>query len=377
MQQESSSSFTNSDSVIMNNRLLSIIGVGLLSFLSVSLINAEGVPHLYSAQIPIASQVEALRAPAILQAFLTALVKVSGNSKAATNPKIIIEEKNAQNYVNEYSYIQAPAGADQPLLLKVNFNQGAINQLLSENNFAIWQENRPVTLVWMVVNDAKDQHFIHDESQQPIALYFKQAMSARGLPIIFPMLDLSDSLQVQATDVTALNSEAILKASARYSPDAILLVYIEVQQVDQISGHWELLIQGQKMRWETDGSDLASVMQAGVDDVTDALASRYTVVPNSHESSQFTLIVSQLSGVDDYAHLTHYLNHLPGVTNLQVLNVTPEQAKFSVSINSSIETFKQIISLGGRLKAMTDEGQPVFSGEDQTLEYQYLSKGQE
>ena len=333
---------------------------------------ATVVPDLYSASVPVTSQTDAVRNKAITQALQAVFVKVSGNSKIISVSQIASVIKNAQNYLIDYSYVQATDGSTAPLMLQVNFNESAIKQALKSAGQSIWQANRPLTLVWMVVKDANTQYFVHEDSVQPIATLFKQDMMARGLPVVFPIFDLSDTLQVHASDVTSLNPSAIIKASTRYAPEAVLLVYIDATNASQISGHWQLLIQNQKMRWETDGNNIQTILQTGVNDVTDALANRYAVSESIAISNQLTLVVSNLLGISDYAHVMNYLNGVGSVTNLQSSNITPDQATFNLTIKGSVAAFLQTLHLDGQLKPVVNA--PVQNTEDQvkTLEYQYV-----
>ncbi len=343
-----------------------------LSFVAPS--NAAVVSDLYSASVPVISQTDAVRNQAITKALQSVLVKVSGNSKVISVPQISSVLQSAQNYVHEYSYVQADEGSTPPLMLQVNFNENSIKQILKTAGQPIWQANRPLTLIWMVVKDANSEYFVHEDSTQPIAALLKQAMADRGLPLIFPIFDLSDTLQVKVNDVMSLNPSAIFKASSRYSPDAILLIYIDATNTSQISGRWQLLIQGQKMRWETDGADLAGVLQTGVNDVADALSNRYAVSESTATSGQLTLIVSNLLGVSDYAHVMDYLNGVASVANLQSSNITPDQATFNLTIKGEVSSFLQTLRLDGQLKSVVNTTVQNTEGQAQTLEYQYTGK---
>ena len=77
-------------------------------------------------------------------------------------------------------------------------------------------------------------------------------------------------------------------------------------------------------------------MQTGVDDVTDALVSRYAAATDQNSTNQLLLNVTNLSGISDYAHVMSYLNNLTSVQNVQVLNVAPTEANFKLTITGSI-----------------------------------------
>lgn len=330
---------------------------GMLLLLGVSA-QAVVVPDLYSAQVPVNSQAASVRSSAVLKAFKTVLVKVSGDSSVLENAAIKAEFTKASNYLQDYSY-QKPSGDDQAsssLLFQANFSDSAINQLLKSNGLTIWQSNRPLTLIWMVVEDQQGQTLVHDsESQLPAVQLLEQALQLRGLPNSFPLMDLSDTLQVTASDVTALDPQTIINASTRYTPDAILLLYVDLRTPTAPTAHWQLVLGQSKMRWETDGQDLSNVIQTGVDDIADALASHFTAVPTQQAAVDLTLIVNQLAGVSSYAELMDYLNGLSGVQSVSLLSLTPDSAKFKVSVKSSLATFEQMVKLDGRLELVSQD----------------------
>lgn len=357
--------------IVMRRYWFCLLTVMML-FLSVS-VHAVVVSGLYSVQVPVDSQAASLRNPAVLHAFKTVLVKVSGNSAVLNNSAVQAAFAQSSDYLQDYSY-QKPSDDDQTVpasLLQVNFSDSAINQLLQSNGFTIWPANRPETLVWLVVKDQNQETFVRDgDNSVPAIGVLQKAFDARGLPIMFPVMDLSDTLQVTATDVTALNPATILNASERYQPDAILLVYLDMQNASQIAAHWQLIVGQTKQRWETDGADVNSVIQNGVDDIADALANQFTVTAGTdQQQQQLTLVINQLSGLSDYANLMQYLNQLSGVQKVEMLNLTPNSATFSIIITGALGTFQQIVRLDGKLKFVSaDES-------NETLTYDYQDSG--
>jgi hypothetical protein len=318
----------------------------LIGFTRVSF--AEPVKGLYAVQAAVASETEKDRATAFGQALLQVVTKVSGKTKPETIKPILAATKKASDYVRGFSYSNSSTNDRNSLILNMNFNASAVNNLIKEAGLSVLSNNRPTTLLWIVVKDEKGQRtFV--KASAPAAVLVTQEMQARGLPFSFPTLDQDDLAKARASDVEALLPDSILKASARYSPEAVLMVAIMMQPDGSVKARWLLNLQTQQPTWETTGA-LPAAIAKGVDHVTDTLMQSFSGASNALAASHVVIKVIGLNDVADYGAVLHFLKHTAGIVNVDVKDVSAQEALFDVTLTEDVDSLKRELGLGHTLQ---------------------------
>jgi uncharacterized protein len=348
---------------------------GLFFLFAIVAAHATVVSSLYSVQVPVASRTTVQRNKALRQAFETVLIRVSGNSAIATVPQIKDAMKKTNDYVRAFSYFSDKQKQDNPLLFQVNFSQAAINSLLRIAGQPVWAKDRPLTLVWLVVRDVNGTQIFNENSNASVVQILKENAIRRGLPVLLPMMDLADMQKIGASDVWAPFIHVIEGASARYSPDETLVVRIDATNKNHIKGQWLLLFKDKQMSWTTTGANLATVVKNGVDNAANALAKQFAVIESSAQRNKVLVNVKGLWAVTDYAKVMSYLRGLTGVVNLEVLDISPTQASFGLTLFIDSETLQRIIKVGTVLKPVKQKEQQIAT--EQQQEQQDLSEEQE
>lgn len=351
----------------------------ILSLIISTTASAAVVSSLYSAQIPVNSHSSSQQNQALTQALNLVLIKVSGNSAITNIDGISGALEDPNQYVRNFSYTKAANNSTMPLLLNVNFTPQAINDLLQQTGQPIWSQNRPLTLIWLVTKNASGLHLINNSSEEQIAQLTNEASTKRGLPIIFPILDLSDIQQIQASDVWAPFINVIQRASARYAPDEILIVRINNSNQENIVSNWTLLSQNKSLNWDIKNKNIEETINNGIDNVVTTLANQFAVTKSNNQQHDLKLLVTDLQSINDYAKITNYLNKLSGVINVEVEKVTASQATFILTLNTDTNSLRRAIKLGSvLLPIQADELQINIPNEDQsaiieqqTLKYRY------
>lgn len=310
--------------------------------------NAVVLSSLYADQVPVNSRAAALQKSAIAKALKNVFIKVSGNAKVADIDEISSAIQNPDNYVRDFSYKQNPADIDNPLILQVNFTPKSIDNLLNQVGQPIWKKNRPLTLIWLATQNKSSTQLINNSDDTIVQLLTLDAKQ-RGVPIIFPILDLTDMQQLKPTDVWAPFIDVVQNASARYSPDAILIIRLNQSDPNNLISHWALLLKNNKMTWDIKGNDKQAILQAGINNITNILAKQFAVSKINQTTNTITITVMNLKNIGDYAKVVHYLNELAGITNVEVQNVSASQVKFNLTLNVKTETLRRTIQLNPML----------------------------
>lgn len=333
---------------------------------------AVALNSLYTAKIPVTSRNIDQQQAALSLALKDVFIKVSGNIDITKIDEINDAIKNPNQYIRDFSYTQVPSDKTQSLILQVNFAPQSINNLLKQTGQPIWKKNRPLTLVWLATQNASGTQ-LNNSDDNPIVKALTDDAEQRGLPLIFPILDLTDLQQIQPSDVWAPFINVIQNASSRYAPNAILIIRIDQSTPDNIISHWSLLLKDDQLSWDITGNDLKTIVQNGINNITNILAKQFAVIENNQPENIITFTVTNLTNINDYAKTVRYLNNLAGVTNVEVQNVNATQAIFHLTLNTNIDTLLRTIQLNSVLSPL----QPDTSSDDQptTLTYKYNHTG--
>src|SRR3954468_4414271 len=110
--------------------------------------HAATFQNLYSVTVNQDSTAPDQRAAATAAAFAAVLVRVTGNRYAGLDPELKPLIGDASRYTTQY-------GTDRQGRAIVGFNATRVDQALAALNVRIWGSERPLTLVWVAVDDGQ------------------------------------------------------------------------------------------------------------------------------------------------------------------------------------------------------------------------------
>ena len=306
---------------------------------------AVTVPDLYEAEVPLENLQPASRGPAIKTALGMVLVKITGDRSAPVNPRLQPLLGKAENYVLKYSTV------DQSRLW-VRFDQDSLVKDLRSLDIPIWGKERPTTLLWLAVDGKTGPEILGRDGNSELLSVIDARSHQRGIDITYPLLDLVDDAKLHPADIRAGFTQAILDASSRYPVDAVLSGTVQSSGPDIWEGRWMGYIDGDIRTWQTEGIIPDMVIEEGIDDMADFLASKF--VHNALPvQADFTLTVSGINTVVQYAAVLKYLESLSSVTRVQVSNVNPGgEVSFILQTHGGCLALSQAIALGRRLEPL-------------------------
>jgi len=327
----------------------------LIAFLPIPSALAVKVSSLYQAEISVASQGSDEREQATREGFLQVLMKISGDTQIEKNPLIHSNLKRAEYYVQEFSYFTPSTTASQ-YILQIHYNVNDINRLLKKAGISSWGQNRPLILVWLAWTDKQDNTEIVGNEESAINIFADMKRQARnsGLPLIFPMMDVSDMDRITSDNVIEKSLPLLKEASKRYAPDALLIGHIQ-QYDDTYESDWQFVLNGEQWNWTISDASTKSIASSVIMQISQTLSKRYSVKAIDKISTRLQLEVSNITQRDDLAQLIQYLNQLTPVQQVQLLQVSGSSVKLSVLVKGSSATFQQHASIGQRLVQIPSE----------------------
>ena len=325
--------------------------VGLLWIVVASSAFAVKVDLLYQAQVAVTTQAPLERNAALPVALAQVLVKVSGNTRVADNPSVKSQLNTAGKIVQEFSYtaLDSSQASFPSYLLSVNFDPDAVNTILRNANVPIWGQGRPLVLVWVDVEKANRlPEIISNDSPTDVLTAFQHEARLRGLPIVFPVMDITDLNQVSVKDVAAMTIPTVINASKRYGSEAILIGRIAQGQAG-FTSQWKLILKNNEWNWNMTGGTVETIVQPLIDNIMNTLASQYAVVTSNAVQTELNLHVVGVTQNEDFSKLIRYLSHLAPVANVDVARISGNEIVLRLSLRGSPEAFAHAVAGANKL----------------------------
>lgn len=317
---------------------------------------AVEVEGLYEAQVPVTGQREAERQTAVSAALQQVLVKITGDRRAATQQRLRSLVQSPLKYVQQYLYRPLPPGFAPPAaadaaarptqLLWVRFDAQAIDQLLRQANEPVWGRARPTTLVWLAVEAADGRTLVGSDTRFELREQLDAQAQARGIPLLFPLLDLEDQRRVGFADVWGGLEQPLRAASARYQPGAVLVGRVQQEAVDRWSARWSLYQGDGVEHWQASAPLRGEILAAGVDGAADRLAARFARALSADAALPVDLLVVDVDRLEDYARAMKYLRSLDSVGDIAVTRVDAAGVHFRLLLRGDRAGLVQTIGFG-------------------------------
>jgi hypothetical protein len=326
-------------------------------------VQAIKVSGLYQAIAPVSDESPAKRNPAIKQALIQVLIKLTGDRNIANSGNISSLIERPERFVQQFRYQQKQINDEQGIEteetskeLWVQFDETTLNDALRNYGLTIWGKERPSILVWLAHENNNSRQLVSfEESPQYIAM-LDQYAAARGVSLLFPLLDLEDTSRMSVSDVWAGFEEPLLNASSRYESDVILTGRLTQATPTLWESQWTIYNNGSQMNWASQGEMAEIVLEEGINELADRLASEY-VNAFSSGTEVLELVVSEVSNLDDYAKALSYLQSIQAVTDVQVKQVTKNEVRFQVISHGGLSAINKTIALGKTLELLSDNEQ--------------------
>lgn len=329
---------------------------------------AVRVNSIYKAELPVASQSVQDRNQAVQQGLEQVLIKVSGNSRVLENPAIKSHLTSADTLMQEFSYAAAPRTVNNlPYLLELQFDNEGINKLLRDAGVPIWGQNRPLIVAWVTFEEPNHPaEIVSSDTGNDVQAFLKQHANARGLPILLPMMDMTDLNQVTAHDVTAMALPTLQNAAKRYASDAILVGQLKQSGSGLVNSEWKFVMGTEQKNWEITGKNVSDVLSTVINNTADNLAARYSVVMSNAAQMQLTLKVSGVKQQDDLLRLMGYLQRLTSVTEVRLSHVSGDEVVLNVSLRGNKKSLVEVLAINKSL-----EPQATDPADDSLLAYRW------
>ncbi|MDH5736753.1 MAG: DUF2066 domain-containing protein [Gammaproteobacteria bacterium] len=331
------------------------------------------VDDLYVAQVLTSAQNREALIKGAEQGLLQVLIKASGDPDVARNTLVIQSLPRASTLYYQYSFSTSEEtfeldGKTVPAwLLTLHFDARAVTSLLQEAGLPIWGKNRPAVMVWMAVNEGRDRYLLNSEEASPIAIRLRQHAARRGLPLVFPLMDLEDTSVISSKQVWNASLTDIDTASARYRPDATLTARLSRNASGMWSAKWYYKPSNRWLGLSRNSESLENLLAEMMDRMANELASLYA---HGSEAHNVWVRVQALGSATDYAGLSQYLGSLSLVNKAAVDLVQGDSAWYRLTISGDKNQLVEIIDLDRKMRLL---GPGDGMSRDTALQYQWIN----
>jgi hypothetical protein len=343
----------------MSRRRLPLLWLplGLLLWIAAlagSVAHAASAPGLYDVAVEIADRSPAVRAAALRTALETVLVRLTGLASLPSSPALAAAFGAPDRYAVQFGFDErrVEGEAAPRLLLTVRFADASVRRLLDDAGLPLWSSNRPRIVAWAVADIDGERRLLAADDTHPFAQALIERAAFRGLPLVLPVLDAEEQLDVSTDAVTAGMTDVLVEASARYDADGLVAVRLDPDPSGSLNVQIDLRLRDVDTTngWRAPSPEAAAVRL--VDEVTDALVARYAVAAGGAATLRFD--VEGLGAYGDYAGVLTYLGGLEFVDLVQVVEVTGPRLLVDVVTRTPWAQFRDLLDLDGKLVADPD-----------------------
>lgn len=316
---------------------------------------AAEVYNLDESLVPVDSRAKNLRSQAIKQGLKEVVLKNTGTQSALTHPDVVKQLANASAMMTQYGY----QDLDGELFIKVSFDHKRLIGLLRQAGLPVWGKQRPLTLVWLVEEAEGNRKILNDASTSVTRTSFDTQSSNRGVPLLFPLMDLDDSMQVGINDIRGQFTDNVANASLRYQANYFIMATISPQGAVfsyQMSLYPRELRTGasQYTPSTSQSGESASVEQA-VADIT-AAASEYYVsqyaIADSGEKLTTKITFTDVSEMKQLVEIEKYLNQLSAIKTVTVASIEGMTVEFNLGLFGNEEDLHRLMKLDPRIESI-------------------------
>jgi len=334
------------------------------------------IKDLYEALVPVESQSREERKTALTTGLIEVLTRVSGQTLIVSeDPEapLVIAIQNPTRYTRQFRYRKNGKGRSR-LELWIKYDDKAVNTLLQSNNKPVWGHTRPPTLVWGVVTENGQRKLLSNSENHTMKSAMKWMANKRGLPLTFPLMDLTDRSSISVSDIWGNFEDRIISASQRYKPEAIIVGRLYKGSSGEWSARWSLYQQGRRQDFNVDAEqNIYTVIAPVIAQTAETLAQQFALVKTEEISEDVTVQISGVSSLKEFNHVIKYLKSLAAVSNVSPLVVGSEAATFKLTTQSGRLGVSQAIKLGHVLAEKTPTtGTEISAANGADLIYQLV-----
>jgi len=321
---------------------------------------AARIEEPYSVEIPVSSQSPADRTEAMRSGLTLLLARLSGQQVDA-DPLVKKAVSKAENYVQQFSYVQAPAippALSSVWRIKLGFSPPMVNQLLADAGVALWPLDRPRVLMMMVNEQGAFLPLPSTDNIDVTAPLLAKA-EMRGIPLA--LLAQAEQDLVLAVHVQQLDASALTAQMQQAKADALLIGNVRGSDAVGWNGQWVLRFKEQDQIFQQKSATFDGLVNEVLRQTAAYLSGLYissAVVDTG--PAQLRLQIDGVKTYPAYMQLRQYLEKTEAVQRLGSMQINGTTVVVDVDVKGK-ESFRNLISLFNSLQWQEEIAPPAGS----------------
>ncbi|WP_441003324.1 DUF2066 domain-containing protein [Pseudocolwellia agarivorans] len=338
-----------------------------LLFLCKSAVAVE-VTDLFTAKVALNSQTQKDQNSALKAALEAVLVKVSGDDAILSNEFIRSETPSYAKYLTQFNYINDNGETH----LVASFDETRITQLFFQQNIPLWGRLRPLVLFWIVVEDGYSRHVISETDESPLHDEISKIAEQRGLPVVLPLMDLTDNQNVEIPDLWGRFIDPIKLASERYAPESIVIIRVSKNRnsysLEDVTPEcdMECLQASVTIDWHItmtqsnkvvtgdiyQGLDELALIKNAMSDITSFISKKYALTTESDH--ELIIDVANIDSLAKYVEVSEFLEKLSAISSVKLIKAEGNNRRFLLTLMGTPESIFASLQLNNKLKQYID-----------------------
>lgn len=322
---------------------------------------AAPMSSMYQGIVPVADQGIEARQVALGAALEQVIVRISGQQHAAQSPGVAHALRQADSYMLRYGYETRRNNGAQQMFLKAQFDEELTKALMRHAQLPMWIVGRPTVMLWVAIERERERVIVNPETAPETAREVALEFERRGLPYVWPSLDIADYQAVSVDEVWALDADKLVAATERYGHPVVFAGRVQNDEFSGWQGHWILLGQNeQRLLEKGESMTLASFAAPAVDDLADSLANEYGVQVVGGQESEVALAIEGINGFTDYHQVLQQFNAMGVVRTVTVMGTEAGMLKLRLLLEGSVDQFVDAMQLQQQLLAVDTQSENLI-----------------
>lgn len=324
-------------------------------------VHAESVEDVYAASFVVEGRDAAILRRMQRRGLEEVIVKATGDELAMRAEGVEEALDNAGSLLIGYRYEDSPNGE---LILRLDYDEGAVQRLIKEAGLPLWTVNRPPILVWLVASRDEFRGFASPEEMPDAVAALRDSFTRRGVPLQLPLYDLEDATAISPGAAWRLSSPIIMGASQRYRGAEVLSGRVAQLSSGRWMGEWRFLDRGRWINRNVNVKSLAEFTESGAALVANTLAAQYAVAAQVDTDTRHRVTLRGVRDFADFTALVQAIETLEVVRRAVPEQVLGDQIVLRVDADSDTQQLSRIIELDARFVPMQQAaGEPGLSYE--------------
>ncbi len=335
-------------------------------------VQAVEIQNLYQSSVQVKDKSRQARIEAGQDALTCVIKKLTGVDNTQSHKLVRQALRDYSEYLTKYEYVENSEGELKASFL---FDETKMNQLVRDANWPFWGNRRPQIVLWMVIEDNQTREFVTRESYPQLERLIYDKATEWGLPILVPLLNLQDRLQVGVPEVWANFSEPVENASKRYGAERVITARIFQQPA---SSSWML-------EWRyTDAlyfepqqlvGDKQVIISQMVENLAHSLLEEFSISNSSiAELKTDTITIRNLRNFKEIELAKRRLQSISSIKDVDIFSRSEGTVEFVVQHVSNVVDLKKALSLEQALSIYVDPNAFYHVENDKNLTYEWVGK---